>query len=192
MLWLPERRQVGLLLGTPWEISGKPVNLKMLAERLAEHDLSVRRLVELIDGAPIEENRTLRELAEADAAQERAHVTATLVEAGVDRDAVATWLVDSASPRPGQGALAALADIVAAVWRGLPPAGEHVRLSKLAADIVHDAHGLDPSEPAGRAVARLAAVVQGTERPLRSGPTWRQAWGRSECTATASRPGYLF
>lgn len=54
-----QRRELGLLLGTRWEVSGLPVNLKALADCLAEHELSVRGLIESLHGGPIEENRAV-------------------------------------------------------------------------------------------------------------------------------------
>lgn len=184
-----QRRDVGLVLGTRWEVSGQQVNLKTLAARLAEHDLSVRQLIELLDGKPIEETRTLRERAAATAAAERAEAATTLTACGVPQAAVDQWLTDPGLPRAGDGALAALSTTVAAVWQHLPHAGEHVRLAQLAADVLHDAHALDASEAAGRAVARLSAVVHGLERPQRSGTTWREAWAAIgvQCDGVSSR-----
>lgn len=184
-----QRREVGLVLGTRWVVSGQQVNLRTLAARLAEHDLSVRQLVELLDGEPIEENRTLRERAEAAATAERAQAAATLTAADIPQSAVDLWLTDPGLPRPGDGTLAALAATVAMVWQRLPAAGEHVRLARLAADVLHDAHALDASEAAGRAVARLSAAVHGLERPQRSGTTWREAWAAIgvECDGVSSR-----
>lgn len=184
-----QRREVGLLLGTRWEVSGQPVNLKNLAARLAEHGLSTRQLIELLDGKPITENRALREQSKAAAIAERTQAAATLIAAGLPSPTVDLWLTDPGLPRPGDGTLDALATTVARVWQHLPETGEYVRLARLAADVLRDAHGLDASEAAGRAVARLSAVVHGLERPQRSGPTWREAWAAIgvQCDGVSSR-----
>ena len=177
------------MLGTRWDVSGRPVNLKHFAAKLAEHGLSVRGLVELVDGKPIEENRTRRARAEAAAIDERNQAATTLAVAGVPQDTVDSWLTDPGLPRPGDGALAALATTVATVWRRLPSSGTYIRLAQLAADVLHNAHALDASEPAGRAVASLSAVAHGLERPQRSGPTWREAWAAIgvQCDGVSSR-----
>src|SRR5437764_5830560 len=54
-----ERREVARLLGTPWDVTGRPVRLQDLGAALAEHGLTVRGLVEALDGRPILDRRRL-------------------------------------------------------------------------------------------------------------------------------------
>lgn len=103
---------------------------------------------------------------QADLASAREHLRAV----GIDDEVTERWLADSALSRP----LTDLAAQVAAVFRALPK--KPVRLATLAVDVCEDAHALDDSRPLGRAVARLAAAVNGLERLGRSGPAWRAAW----------------
>lgn len=171
-----ERRDVGLLLGTRWAASGKPVRLQDLAAALAEHGQSVRGFVENIDGAPIVPDRDVRLAAEAAAEAEEAQVVGVLGDCGITQSHVAEWLTDSGLPRPGDGDLADLAGQVRTVWRALPASGDSVRLAQLAADTRHDAHALDNDRLLGRATARLIAIVHGRERPRRAGKVWRDTW----------------
>ena len=184
-----QRREIGLMLGVQWELSDKPVNLQALARALAEHGLSVRELVEAVNGGPIEEKRERRERDTARAAAERTRVIESLLAAGIDQSEIDTWLADPGLPRAGSGVLAPLAADAARVWGHLPHQGSHVRLARLAADVLHNSHALDADETLGRAIARLAAVVQGLERPQRGGPTWRQAWASVgvQCDGVSSR-----
>jgi uncharacterized protein (TIGR02679 family) len=184
-----QRREIGLLLGTRWEVSGRPVRLQDVAARLAEHGLSVRQLAEAATGRPIEENRALRERAAAQAAAERAQAARLLIAQGINQSDVDKWLADPSLPRAGDGSLIDLTSCVAKVWRCLPQSRMSIRLAQLAADALRDSHALDASEPLGRAVARLAAVTQGLERPQRAGRTWREAWASVgvRCDGVSSR-----
>jgi uncharacterized protein (TIGR02679 family) len=171
-----QRRQVGLVLGTRWELSGRPVRLQDLAVKLAEHHLTVRALVESLRGGVIEPDRARRDRAQAAAAAERERAAAMLFAAGVAAPVAAQWLAEPGLPRPGEGALLELADQVAQVVTALRAGPEKIRLAQLAADIWRDAHALDSDRSLGRAVSRLLAVEHGLSRPQRAGRTWRAAW----------------
>src|SRR6185312_9762141 len=138
-----QRREIGLLLGTRWEVSGRPVRLQDVAARLAEHGLSVRHLAEVATGGPIEENRALRERSAAQAAGERAQAVAVLTARGISSSDVDRWLADPGLPRAGSGALIEMTTRVATVWTCLPRAGQPIRLAALAAGALHDSHALD-------------------------------------------------
>lgn len=184
-----ERRQVAQLLGTPWELSGKPVRLQDLAARLGEHGLSVRELAEASQGATIEPDSTQRERV-ADAAQrERSAVSAVLATAGVDPSVIDQWLDDRGLPRPGTGDLLTLAEQVVDVLGHISRSGRRIWLAQLAADVFNDAHRLDANEPLGRATARLAAITHRLPRPQRAGRDWRTAWASIgiTCDAVSSR-----
>jgi uncharacterized protein (TIGR02679 family) len=184
-----QRREVALLLGTRWDLSGGPVRLQDLAARLAEHGLTVRALGEALHGT-VEPDRALRDRARTAADAERGRAALTVAAAGVEPAVVDRWLADPGLPRPGSGALTDLADQVAAVLEALPRDDDsHVRLARLAADVLHDAHALDHDRPLGRAVARLVAGIHGLPRPQRAGRTWRAAWaaGGIVCDGVSSR-----
>ena len=184
-----QRREIGLLLGTRWEVSGRPVRLQDVAARLAEHGLSVRHLAEVATGGPIEESRALRERAAAQAAAERTQAAMLLTAHGIDQSDVDRWLADPSLPRAGDGSLLDLVNRVVTVWTRLPRNGKPIRLAQLAAGALHDSHALDASELLGRAVARLVATVHGLERPQRAGRTWREAWAATgvRCDGVSSR-----
>jgi uncharacterized protein (TIGR02679 family) len=169
-----ERREIALVLGTDWEISGRPPRLQDFARYLADHGLTVRGLVEQLDGraiTPDAERRSARQAAEA-AEVERA--VDALIRAGVDEHVVRSWVAWSALPRPGAGELLELAEQVARVWTKLPAAG--ARLAHLAATTCQNAHALDADRLLGRAVARMIAINHGLEAPRRAGAAWRSAW----------------
>lgn len=171
-----ERRQVGRLLGVKWALSGRPVRLQDLAAVLAPYGVTPRELAEA-DGRPI----VPRKQEQAEAADRRAaelgDVRSLLSTLGIADDLIDTWLADPGLPRAGDGALLKLADEIVTVWRALPgDAAEPVRLAQLATSVRNDAHALDHAEPLGRAVARLAALAHGLDRPLRPGDSWRAAW----------------
>lgn len=159
-----ERRQVGRLLGNRWEVSGRPVRLQDLAAVL--DGLSPLRLAELT-GGPIVTRAEVKARARAETESRAAAAMDALTSAGVEAGVAQTWLADGSRPVD-------LAVPVAHVWKALP--ADSVPLAQLAADTLHDAHALDSDRALGRAVARLAAVAHGLERPARSGPAWRAAW----------------
>lgn len=188
-LTMTDRREIGLLLGTPWEVSGRPPRLQDLAARLAEHDLTVLGLIELLDGHPIERDSELRRARAAAANAELDQVVAALAACGITDAHARAWLADPGLPRPGSGELTALTDDVTRVWRALPQPPRTTRLAQLAATIAHDAHSLDADRLLGRSVARLTAVVHGLDRPRRAGMTWRTAWASVgvRCDGVSSR-----
>jgi uncharacterized protein (TIGR02679 family) len=189
VLGAEQRREVGRLLGVSWEISGRPVSLSDLAARLAEHGLTVRALAEAVHGERIEEDRRLRARAAAAAAAERAEAAALITAQGVDDSHVEGWLADPSLPRAGGGDLLELVTQVADIWISLTRIQQPIRLAQLAAGTRGDAHELDADQPLGRAVARLAAIVHGLERPQRAGRTWRAAWAAVgiRCDGVSSR-----
>lgn len=171
-----ERRQVGRLLGTSWALSGKPVRLERLAEALSPYGVTPRNLAEP-DGRPIVPHKQRRTEAADRRAAELAEVRARLSALGVADDPADAWLSDPGLPRSGDGDLLRLTEKLTPVWRALPESpAEPVRLGHLAASVHDNAHALDFDEPLGRAVARLAALVHGLDRPLRPGNAWRAAW----------------
>jgi hypothetical protein len=182
----PHRREVARLLGTRWDVSGRPVRLQDLATALAEHGLTVRGFVEALDGRPLVAQRQLRAEEDARAASELAAASDLLVGAGIDAGVVAAWLDDPGLPRAGAGRLLRLAERTATVCARLPgSSGPVVRLAQLAAALFDNAHALDYRQDLGRAAARLVATVHGLPRPARAGRDWRRAWA----AATRCRPG---
>lgn len=176
-----QRREVARLLGTPWEISGRAVRLQDLATALAEHGLTVRQLVERVDGRPLVDLKQVRaderSAALAVAEAERVSAAELLSRVGLRADAVQAWLSDSGLPKPGTGELRHLAEQVAAVWPRLPGHGRAMPLAELAAALPdHNAHALDYGELLGRAVVRLIAAEYGLPRPQRANRDWRRAW----------------
>ncbi|MFD7160926.1 DUF2399 domain-containing protein [Kribbella sp. NPDC059898] len=172
-----QRRELGLLLGTDWVTSGRPVRLEKLAQCLAEHELTVRALLEAVHG-PIELDADVRRQALETAAAERLEASLELARAGVPQGVAADWLTnDPMLPQSGSGELLSIVWEVAAVWSSLP-GGEAppVRLAQFAGVNLDDAHALDADRLLGRLIARLAAAVRGLERPVRGGKAWRLAW----------------
>jgi len=189
-----QRRQVARLLGTPWGLTDRPVRLQDLANALADHDLTVRALVEGLDGTSLVNIRQQRADARATtrrvAELERATVVTLLTDAGVPSPAIQTWLDDRGLPRAGSGELAALAEQAAHVWRRLPGPIGATPLAQLAASIGgYDAHALDYDKLLGRGTARLIAAAHAMPRPLRAGREWRQTWAQMgiKCDGVSSR-----
>ena len=184
-----QRREVALLLGTRWELSGTSVRLQDLATKLAEHHLTVRGLVEALRGEQIEPDKAHRSRAHAEAAAERDRAATYLIESGITAPAVERWLTDTGLPRPGSGELRILAEQVATIITRLRATNSGTRLAQLAADTLHDAHALDADRLLGRAVARLLAIVHDLPRPQRAGRAWRAAWAGAGvvCDGVSSR-----
>ncbi|MQY29477.1 TIGR02679 domain-containing protein [Nocardia aurantia] len=184
-----ERRQVGRLLGTAWEVSRRPVTLYALASGLAGHGYTVRPFVETLDGEPLVDRRETRDAEHLAAQQESTRVLEILDAAGVPPEVTERWLADRSIPKPGSGRAAGLAERVAAVWARLPWEGPSLRLAQLAATVTHDAHALDYDTELGRAVARLIAVKTGIARPARPGREWRAVWSAAgvRCDTVSSR-----
>ncbi|QUQ64575.1 hypothetical protein JJ691_22950 [Kutzneria sp. CA-103260] len=189
MLTAQQRREVALLLGTRWELSGKPVRLQDLAAKLSEHHLTVRGLVEALRGGQVEPDKAHRDRVQARAAAERGSAATCLIESGVAASVVERWLADAGLPRPGSGELQRLAEQVATVVTRLRTTSAGTRLAQLAADTLHDAHALDADRQLGRGVARLLAIVHGLPRPQRAGRAWRAAWAGAGvvCDGVSSR-----
>ncbi|WP_280274515.1 DUF2399 domain-containing protein [Nocardia wallacei] len=183
------RRQVARLLGTAWEVSGRPVSLPALTRGLADHGLTIRQFVETLDGTPLVARRDIAAAEYRAAQQERQHVEHTLTAAGITGASIDAWLSAPGAPRPGTGATAALAGRIARVWPQLPWAGPPTRLAQLAATAADGAHGLDYDTDLGRAVARLIAATAGVARPKRPGREWRAAWAAAgvRCDTVSSR-----
>jgi uncharacterized protein (TIGR02679 family) len=170
-----QRREVGLVLGSDWALSSKPVRLQDLAASLAEHDLTVRDLLEALCG-PVSLDRDIRLQAVEAADDERSAAIAELTRAGVPREAAIEWLeTDPMLPPAGDGDLVGTVWEVAAIWSSLPGSGV-TRLAQFAGLHLGNAHALDADQVLGRLVARLAADVRGLERPTRGGKLWRRAW----------------
>ena len=189
------RREVGLLLGKPWELSGQPVRLQTLANALAPHGMSVREFIEGLDGTELVNLRALRAeqrtAANLAAREESAAVRAVLAAAGIASHAIDIWMSDQGWPRPGSGELVTLAEQVATVWHELPPEGQPpIPLAQLAARVGdHNAHTLDSTKLLGRAAVRLIAAAHDLPRPTRGGRVWRQAWASAgvKCDWVSSR-----
>jgi uncharacterized protein (TIGR02679 family) len=186
----PQRREVARLLGTPWDVSGRPVHLQGLAVALAEHGLTVREFVEALDGRPLVNQRDVRAQQEATADAERSAASDALARAGIEPATAKAWLTDPGLPRAGSGDLLALTERATEVWRRLPgTTARGVRLAHLAATVLQDAHALDYRGELGRAVSRLIALTHGLPRPLSAGRDWRRAWAAAGvfCDAVSSR-----
>ena len=173
-----QRRDVGRLLGTRWEVSGRAVRLQDVAAAAGEHGLTVRGLVEALDGAPVVASREVRERRQVDVAERRQAARQVLLAGGVPAAVADGWLAEQPAAAYTGGELTVVVDQVRRVWPALPgPEGTPVRLATLAATSLSDAHALDADRPAGRAVARLAAAAwDGPARPQRSRQDWRRAW----------------
>lgn len=185
-----QRGEVARLVGTAWDISGRPVRLKDLAAALGDHGLTVREFIETLDGASIVSRHHRRAERQTTADAERSVAAALLTEAGIDAAAARAWLDDPGTPRPGDGELCALTERTLHVWSRLPGVDRpSVRLAQVAATVLNDAHALDHKEPLGRAVSRLIAHVHELPRPLRPGRDWRRAWdaGGVRCDGVSSR-----
>ncbi|MFC9846256.1 TIGR02679 domain-containing protein [Streptomyces sp. NPDC060223] len=173
-----QRREVARLVGTSWDVSGRPVRLKDLAAALGEHRLTVREFVETLDGRPFVSLRRLRAEKQAEAEAERSAAETLLAEAGIDASVARAWLDDPGTPRAGDGELQALVEQTVLVWNRLPGADRSgIRLAQLAATVMDDAHALDHREPLGRALCRLIAYAHQLPRPSRPGRDWRRVWG---------------
>lgn len=184
------RRQIGRVLGIRWELSGRKIRLQDLADALSHHGLTIRQLVESVDGRPVVNLRAARALAVSAAEAERNEVAGLLSSAGISADAGRIWLRDPSLPRSGEGELRTFVDQVIRIWERLPGPGGGVSLSQLAATTSeNNAHALDYDEPLGRAVARLIAVQHDLPRPLRPNRDWRATWASVgvTCDGVSSR-----
>lgn len=179
-----ERAEVGRLLGSRWERSGRAVSAKALTTAVEEHGVTVADLLTATDG-PIRDLRAAKESARQDAADEREHAAAALGDAGVSADAVTAWLSRRGLPAAGNGQLAELARRCAAVWSALPqPGSERSLLTVLAAAALDDPHALDRGSATATAVLRLLG-----HDPPDSAEAWRMAWEEHgiDCDPVSSR-----
>nr|WP_081635604.1 TIGR02679 domain-containing protein [Nocardia sp. BMG111209] len=184
-----ERRQVGRLLGTAWEVSGGPVTLQAFASGLRDHRMTVRGFVETLDGMPLVDRRETRDAEHRAAQEEHGQVLEILDAVGVSAEVGRRWLADRSIPRPGTGRAAELAGQIAEVWPRLPWTGPPMRLAQLAAIVTHNAHALDYDTELGRATARLIAAKTCVARPARPGREWRAVWSAAgvRCDTVSSR-----
>ncbi|MGN2636876.1 TIGR02679 domain-containing protein [Nocardia takedensis] len=152
----PEQRtQVARLLGTGWEVGNKAVTLRALALALAEHGLTVRQFVELMDGRKLTVRRETQAVEQRAAEEERRSALRILRAVGIAEPVGNDWLTGPRAPRSGSGAAVEPAQRIALVWPRLPWDGTGLRLAQLAAETTGDAHGLDYTTDLGRTVARL-------------------------------------
>ncbi|MFC9351715.1 TIGR02679 domain-containing protein [Arthrobacter sp. NPDC057013] len=156
-----QRDDVGRMLGVAWELSRKPVTLRLLRDALTKAGADLTGLLTEV-GGPLRDKPTERRLVAHAKEQMRSDVVDLLAGAGVLRPiaelaVVRRWL--GADPQ-------AVAGVVAAAWSALPtqPGGSHsqldtVGLAEFAGQKLLDPHALDRDHPAGRAVARLLAAT---------------------------------
>lgn len=155
------RDDVGRMLGVGWELSGKPVTLRLLRDALTKAGADLTVLLTEV-GGPLRDKPAERRLAAHAKESVRSDVVDLLVGAGVLRPVaelavVRRWL----GADPGT-----IAGVVAAAWCALPtqPGGSGsqlgtVGLAEFAGKELLDPHALDRAQPAGRAVARLLAAT---------------------------------
>lgn len=179
-----ERRDVGGLLGIPWQMRGGDATGRALEKALAAQGTTLRELVEHV-GGPLRNLSAERAVAQASREAERAEATRLLAEAGLPAVLVQWVLAVRALPSAGSGRLSAMAALVARVWRALPPPGGSIALGVLAANVLGDPHALDRNTDLGRAVARLAAAQAAvltdpaadlSRTAVTTSSTWRDAW----------------
>ncbi|TDW24312.1 DUF2399 domain-containing protein [Kribbella kalugense] len=172
-----QRQEVGRLLGNSWALSGRPVQLRDVAARLAEHGMTVRRLVEALYGE-VELDADVRRMESERARAEDKSAEAELIWAGVLPQVARDWLADEPIlPAAGAGDRLGVVWEVSAIWIQLPDGTTPpVRHAQLAGVLLGDAHSLDADQLLGKLVARLAAMTQGLARPTRAGRIWRLAW----------------
>lgn len=189
LLTAEQRRQVGRLLGGPWEVSDKAVTLRALAGALTPHQLTVRQFVELLYGGPLPVRAELVAAQHLAAQDEHRAVFRTLHTVGLADEIIEGWLTGVRAPRLGSGRAVELAAQIAVVWPLLPWTGPGKRLGQLAAEATGNAHALDYATELGRTVARLIAATTGSPPPRRPGRQWRAAWssGGVHCDTVSSR-----
>lgn len=155
------RDDIGRILGVAWELSGKPVTLRVLRDGLAKAGADLDTLLTAV-GGPLRDKPAERRRAAEVKQQLRSEFTDLLSDVGVPRPvaelAIARrWL--GAEPH-------AVASVVAAAWSALPAqpgstGGQlgNVGLAEFAGQELLNPHALDRDQPAGRAVARLLAAT---------------------------------
>jgi uncharacterized protein (TIGR02679 family) len=181
------RDDVGRMLGVAWDLSSKPVTLRLLRDALARDGVDLSALLTEV-GGPLRDRRAERRQAADAKDQLRAEAADLLIDAGVPRliakvAVTRRWL----GPEPR-----AVARVAAAAWSALPsipggssPNAEIVGLAEFAGQGLLDPHALDRDQPAGRAVARLlAATVTYLDHP--AGPQSRVETGAETAQAVAA------
>ena len=179
-----ERRDVGGLLGIPWQMQGGDATGRALDKALAAQGTTLRDLVERV-GGPLRDLSAERAAAQASREVERAEATRLLAEAGIPAALVEWVLTVRALPSAASGELSTTAALAARVWCALPPPGGSTALAVLAADVLGDPHALDRNTDLGRAVARLAAAQAAvladpaadlSHTVVTTSAAWRDAW----------------
>lgn len=164
-----ERHELGQLLGIDWQISGKPVTLKLFRVALVSYEMTLEGLVEAVSG-PLADHRAERAQAEQTRRDEFDQARDALAQVLPEHlvDDVATACLPAREPLARAIQLASLAQHLPA----------QTYLPVLAAQCFEDAHALDRNRALGRSGARLAALLGGLP-PLPTGfgaRQWREAW----------------
>lgn len=192
-----ERRDVRVLLGVPWEASGRGATLGALRDALARHGVRLEDLLVQVSGPLRDRPHERAELAAARAEDTRSamEALARAMPRGPEslEDAVHAVLLRRCLPPAGDLARRERADELVTLLEGLPGAeghGSEVMLAVLAVRCFGDAHALDQSQSLGRSGARLAALLRAIANvdpsdptpsiswvdPLGSAEQWRAAW----------------
>lgn len=159
-----ERRDVGLLLGSEWQISARRVSIDNLRKRLTTRGVHLEDLLVAL-GGPIDDRVVARAAAVESRRLEEA-AAASVLGAAIDRlcgpeSGLLERVVADILPSSGTGRRLSRAGALAQVLDGLDhrngPNG--VSLAVLAAETFGDAHALDQSTPLGRAAARLVGAL---------------------------------
>ncbi|WP_295699676.1 TIGR02679 domain-containing protein [Lapillicoccus sp.] len=159
-----ERRDVGLLLGSEWQISARRVSIENLRKRLTTRGVHLEDLLVAL-GGPIDDRVVARAAAVESRRLEEA-AAASVLGAAIDRlcgpeSGLLERVVADILPSSGTGRRLSRAGALAQLLDGLDhrngPNG--VSLAVLAAETFGDAHALDQSTPLGRAAARLVGAL---------------------------------
>jgi len=186
-----ERRDVGVLLGSEWEISARRVSIAHLRKRLATRGVGLEDLLVAV-GGPIDDLVAARARAAESRRLEEAAATSVL-GAAIDRlcgpeSGLLETVAADLPPSSGTGRRLARAAALAQVLDRVDPRDGRsgVSLAVLAAETFGDAHALDQSTPLGRAAARMVGVIGASKAEAGSsdfvsadiGTTegWRAAW----------------
>ena len=186
-----ERRDVGLLLGSEWEISVRRVSIAHLRQRLAARGVGLEDLLVAV-GGPIDDLVAARAHADESRRLEEA-AAASVLGAAIDRlcgpesgllERVVAHILPSSGTGRRLSRAGALAQVLDRLNRRDGRSG--VSLAVLAAETFGDAHALDQSTPLGRATARMVGVLgawragagsSDLESPdVGSTEGWRAAW----------------
>lgn len=190
-----DRRDVRVMLGVPWDASGRAATLGALRDALARHGVQLEDLLVAVGGPLRDRPRERRERAASHADDTRAALEA-LIQAlpavpGPLEAEVRAVLLRRCLPPAGDGVREARARDLVALLSALPDAeSSGTLLAVMAARTFGDAHALDQSRPLGRAAARVMALVGAISDvdpadpepvlacvdPLGSAERWRAAW----------------